>query len=1642
MNDRVDADGKRVLFVEEVQSDWGQAGVKRGFVNQRAADMAELDNLFAQQETNPTDARKKQIARVRDRIYKNEYNVLRSPFVETTDGWLNLGLKQVLLEAVRGNYDRVAFVNGEQSANRYDLSTQVDSIVYRKTKDGNYDIEAIKDSSVLLTKKAQSPNDLEDAFGKDVAKRIVDGIGEQPADYPAEYKELSGIDLKVGGEGMQDFYDKIVPLAMNKLLKKYGGGKIAQVGITEQGTMRNLSVHSDGTQYWLEFNDGLRASKNVASYLEADAIREQLESGISKQPGFDITPAMVEKLATGLPLFQAASGQARGWFDPITFITTLTSQADQTTFLHELAHFYLSVLMDVATTANPPAEITADLDNLFQWFGIDGATQDERFNNWLNLSFEQQRKYHEQFAYSFEIYLFENKAPSIELRGAFARFASWFRQVYRNIRDELNAIYREQFGTDLPILTPEIRSVMDRMLADEDQIARQAAVNDVKPYYQTQEESRMDDATWLAYQMMAQETIDEAVAELTAKSLRNMQWLDNAKSAYIKNLQKKNAALRAEVREEVEAELELQRQYRTMQYLKRGVLVDVNGGEQAVQGPHKLDSAELKQSYDSLPESQRPNYLMLGTGRYGMIGKDGVSAEVVANLFGYGSGDEMIRDLLATKPLKDAIEERTDAVMLERYGDLQDPKSMERAANAALQNDARARFLAVELRNEAKATQPARFFVEAAKQAAEEFLANKKLKNLRPIEFVQAEGRNAKDARDALLMKTAPITSGQALYASVYDAEIAAGVDEATAQATAQAARDGYQATQTAKREAAFMARFGNVTPTEAIIRAKRAQLFNNQLARQGYEIQDQVRADVKYMRRVLRPENVAKMDASFVDQLQHLLTRFNLATMTQKQLEDHTNIVQWMVGQEEAGVVFDFAPSLINPNRATPYQNLTVQEFRDLVDAVKQIEYVGKNERKVRLAGEKVAYGVKRDQIVAAIRANWKGTVGIKRQPITTAERRMDAMKRYFYDHLKAASVARIMDGGQDGGPMWEYLIRSANEAGDMETTMRAKATKELTEILAPLFARGKMGGKGTFFPSINRSMNREARLVVALNMGNAGNIQRMLDGEGWTMEQVMPILNSMTEAELLAVQAVWDYLESFRPLVGAKERRINGQEPKWVEPQPMIVRSADNKSVTLRGGYYPIVYDRYASFRVDARKEQELAREQLRATFTAATTRRTHTKARVKQVIGQPLVYSLAGLYNGVNDVIHDLSWHEWLIQANRLMRDPIVVSAIRETYGPQAQTLLKDWIESNAEGERGASSGTEGIVNMMRHNISVTGLGFSVLSAASQITGFANSFVRVGGGDVTVGAKWVGRGIAAYTANPARASARVRESSEFMANRARTQWRELNEIRNQVQGESMFRRGLRANSYVLMTFMQGVVDIPTWMGAYEKAIDGGFDEETATALADQAVIDSQGSGMLKDLAGVERGGPMMKLFTVFYSYMNVVYNQAAVSTMTAKSRAKYIADMLTLLTVPVVLNYGLRSALTPNAEDDEEGFEAIARDLIAEQLSYLMGTMVIVREAAFVSDIVAGKESPRRGYEGPAGLRLINETGRFVTQTKQGEFDRAFRKSLINMLGVMFGLPSAQINRTVDGLEAIGEEEVTGPEAALAPLTGVER
>jgi hypothetical protein len=289
----------------------------------------------------------------------------------------------------------------------------------------------------------------------------------------------------------------------------------------------------------------------------------------------------------------------------------------------------------------------------------------------------------------------------------------------------------------------------------------------------------------------------------------------------------------------------------------------------------------------------------------------------------------------------------------------------------------------------------------------------------------------------------------------------------------------------------------------------------------------------------------------------------------------------------------------------------------------------------------------------------------------------------------------------------------------------------------------------------------------------------------------------------------------------------------------------------------------------------------------------------------------------------------------------------------------------------------------------------------------------------------------------ASPISKTREVNSRSAFMANRSRTRFRELNEIRNQVEGEHPIRTAIGGSAYFLMMRCQQMVDTPTWLGAYEKAISEGNAEDRAIALADQAVIDAQGGGQTKDLAAIERGGPAQKLFTVFYSFMNTALNAGVAKTMTADTpakKAKLAADYLMLYTVPAVLGAILKDALTPGDSGDWDEWDTALKKLLAEQIGFLFGLMVVAREFGEAAKSTLGLVEHSRDYSGPAGTRLISDTYNLGKQVSQGELDDPFRKAAVNVVGDLFGLPAAQVNRTITGAEALSEGETQNPGALV--------
>ena len=80
---------------------------------------------------------------------------------------------------------------------------------------------------MLLSEPAMTLEKVADTFGKEIAEKIKNNEGEDRpilADDPdsGTEKVLRGDNLRVGGKGMREFYDKIIPQFANKYVKKWG----------------------------------------------------------------------------------------------------------------------------------------------------------------------------------------------------------------------------------------------------------------------------------------------------------------------------------------------------------------------------------------------------------------------------------------------------------------------------------------------------------------------------------------------------------------------------------------------------------------------------------------------------------------------------------------------------------------------------------------------------------------------------------------------------------------------------------------------------------------------------------------------------------------------------------------------------------------------------------------------------------------------------------------------------------------------------------------------------------------------------------------------------------------------------------------------------------------------------------------------------------------------------------------------------------------------------------------------------------------------------------------------------------------------------------------------------------------------------
>ena len=333
LDDRSGPNGEKVLFVEEIQSDWAREARERGVGNATEKDfeVKEIqpnvpagknpDNYepywrvyhkpsgvwYGPAASSGEDALKKAID------IHNKRGVPEQPFLKN---WEELALKRILRLAAEEGYDRVAWINGEQTAARYDLSKQVKYVAWEKNDDGTFNINApLPDGTPGIYKEDLSIKEVGELVGKDLAGKIAEGQGT-PITENGGYRDwvkLEGENLKIGGEWASNLYDRMIPKFYEKYGKKWGV-KVEEVPIDisgmsadDVGAGKKAVVQKIDGRWAVRFDDGEVEDfydDKASAQSVADRHNDAVFNKESQQQSIAITSEMRETVMDeGQPMF-------------------------------------------------------------------------------------------------------------------------------------------------------------------------------------------------------------------------------------------------------------------------------------------------------------------------------------------------------------------------------------------------------------------------------------------------------------------------------------------------------------------------------------------------------------------------------------------------------------------------------------------------------------------------------------------------------------------------------------------------------------------------------------------------------------------------------------------------------------------------------------------------------------------------------------------------------------------------------------------------------------------------------------------------------------------------------------------------------------------------------------------------------------------------------------------------------------------------------------------------------------------------------------------------------------------------------------------------------------------------------------------
>lgn len=1324
---------------------------------------------------------------------------------------------------------------------------------------------------------------------------------------------------------------------------------------------------------------------NNAIVAAADDLRNMLFSA-----GLDPDTASRAEIEKAIAAYEAEGdrgyeqgqdqGGARGRIDFLSdnkAMITLFEGRDLSTLLHEGGHLWLEELRSDALAVGE-GKLSADWKAVQAWFKREGIEVSD--------DGDIPTEAHELWARGMERYFMEGKAPSGALQSAFSSFRAWLLRIYKLVT---------RLNTDID---DSVRRVMDRLIATDNAIAWAIHEADEKALFDSAAAAGMSAQEFNAYRGLLEESRTEAYDQLLYKTMERIR--RERTVAY----QEERARVRLDVAEEVKARPE----FRALD------LIRGNGEEYLPLDRRGVIERVGQDAIAALPAG-RPGKPTIRDG--------GADPDLVAERAGFPDGRTMLealvgvqarhKELVARKDgrsvLDEAIDVATERAMMERHADVFDNGSIEEEALELIHSDAGAQRLAMEVRQLARK-------VDAVVNGEE---------SPAPLDVVKSWAERV-------------VREGR-----ISDQASAAAVDRHR-KAESKAARAAERAYLAGDFATAF--------------REKQKQMMANALYRAARDAKNNVDVMARRLDRLGRSRGYKGMDPEYLDRIHELLENYDLRRRTQAELRERESFDKWAKRQEEAGIEV-FIPERLTLAGNVNFTKLKYEDLVALDDAVQSLAHLGREKSRLKLDKEERDFnelvGQAEAQAVALPMRKWSN----ERNADPSLVRRLDS------ELTKIEFLADQLDGGNPNGVFNRVLVQQATACANEKERLVRKVIEPLAKLYldAPKAQQKRWAQRVSVpeFVSINPETKeivpttflRSELIAVALNIGNKSNLEKMLIGEtmalpelqrgahGWTEAKVMSVLNrELTEDDWHFVEAVWKNINELWPDIVRSEREITGVTPEKIEG-----REVETPFGTIQGGYYPLVYDPTRS-QIAADNSADDAAKLLGQMGRSVATPKGHTISRTEAAL--PITFSLERvLFNHVNRVATRISYGRYVRDALKFIGDSRIRRIVDQHAGLEYHKQLKPWLQrqvNEAAMDTNTLAGLDRMLRQFRVNAQIVWMGFRVTTMISQLAGWNNSAAQIG-------PKYLLKGMAETARNLGQIRSWVFEQSPEMAGRAQAFDRDVRTFYEDArkagkrEGKTWLDRVAAADHALGLDKARaaafwgiGMIDVylvsmPTWVGAYRKAIDEGMTVDEARAYGDKAVRESQGAGRAKDLAAIQDAGEAVRVLTLAYSYFSVQYNKQRETIHAARAgdwRRAAMNIFWIMMAAPVASAF-LTGDWPDEEDNDVEGWVAWA---MRKMFFGLWAGVPVVRDLAgkwerelsgkFSGDIQAPV------YE--AFSQIERPIQNAIKLAKGEEPSQRWLRDTITPIGYFVGLPTGQVGTTAQYLHdvATGDQRPAGP------------